>query len=141
MGLVKAQGSAPVAEERISRPVVFYDGACPLCRREIQHYRRISSSRDFDWVDIYREPMRVRSYGLTVQQVMARFHVLDMRGCRQTGVRAFVELWSHLPYYRWLASLVRTLRLEGLLEVAYRRWAGWRLQRRCHDRQCGVAHE
>ena len=26
------------------RPMVFYDGGCPLCRREIAHYRRIDSA-------------------------------------------------------------------------------------------------
>ena len=35
-----------------ARPVVFYDGACPLCSREIAHYRRRQDSDDLLWLDI-----------------------------------------------------------------------------------------
>ena len=124
-----------------AKPVVFYDGGCPMCRREIEHYRRIERTRRLLWLDISREPEGVRSYGLTVEQAMQRFHVLDARGRWQTGSKAFVELWSHLPYYRWLAGLVRVFRLEGPLETVYRRWAAWRLQRRCQDDRCGLSHD
>ncbi len=120
------------------KPVVFYDGGCPLCRREIQHYRRLDRLRRLRWVDITREPARVVRYGLTVEQAMRRFHVLDRFGCWQTGVSAFLELWSHLPYYRWMACVVRVLRLRRPLELLYRRWADWRLWRRCDGRACGL---
>ena len=123
------------------KPLVFYDGACPLCRREIEHYRRIDRTGSLGWVDISREPVRLRRYGLTVEQAMRRFHVLDRYGRWQTGVAAFVELWSHLPYYRRLASLVRMLRLERPLESVYRCWADWRLQRQCRDERCGISHK
>ncbi len=35
---------------------------------------------------------------------MQRFHVLDADGCWQTGAAGFIELWTHLPYYRMLAA-------------------------------------
>ena len=38
------------------RPVVFYDGDCPLCRREIAHYRRMDSANKLHWVDAVNEP-------------------------------------------------------------------------------------
>jgi hypothetical protein len=91
-------------------------------------------------VDIARE-LRVRSYGLTVEQAMQRFHVLDGLGRRQTGVEAFLGLWSHLRYYRWLALLLRALRLARPLEVIYRRWARWRLRQRCKDMRCDLFRE
>jgi len=123
------------------KPVVFFDGGCPMCWREIDHYRRTDQNGSLLWVDITREPLRVRSYGLTVEQAMQRFHVLDGLGRWKTGVEAFLELWSHLRYYRWLASLLRALRLARPLEVIYRRWAGWRLRQRCKDMQCGLFRE
>lgn len=120
------------------KPLVFYDGGCPLCRREIAHYQRIDRDRRLEWIDISREPQRVRSHGLSVATAMQRLHVLDARGAWQTGVAGFMELWAHLPYYRYLAYLLRVLRLQGVLEPAYRYWARRRLQRRCADQGCRI---
>ena len=136
-----AEYTTPDATTECAQPVVFYDGGCPVCRREIEHYRRIDRTRRLGWVDIARDPVRLRGYGITVEQAMRRFHVLDGHGRWQTGAAAFIELWSHLPYYRRLASLVRVLRLDRPLEFVYRRWADWRLQRQCRQDRCGVSHE
>lgn len=127
----------PVAIDGGAQPVAFYDGGCPLCRREIEHYRRIDRAGRVCWVDITRDAERLRLHALTPEQAMRSFHVLDINGRWRRGVAGFVELWSHLPYYRRLASLVRVLRLTGPLEPVYRRWADWRLQRRCSDQHCG----
>ena len=49
---------APVVTQHADpvRPMVFYDGGCPLCRREIAHYRRIDSAERLRWVDALNEP-------------------------------------------------------------------------------------
>jgi predicted DCC family thiol-disulfide oxidoreductase YuxK len=84
------------------KPVVFYDGGCSLCRSEIAHYQRIDREHKLGWVDISRETELVRSYALTVEQMMQRIHVLDIAGTWQTGSAGFIELRAHLPYYhRW----------------------------------------
>ncbi|MFT6308343.1 MAG: putative DCC family thiol-disulfide oxidoreductase YuxK, partial [Halioglobus sp.] len=31
---------------------MFYDGACPLCSREVAHYRRIDTNNNVSWLDI-----------------------------------------------------------------------------------------
>jgi predicted DCC family thiol-disulfide oxidoreductase YuxK len=72
---------------------------------------------------------------------MASFHVRDGQGRLHQGAAAFVVLWSHLPGYRWLAVLVRSMHLTGPLQAVYRRWAAWRLRRRCRDGQCRVRHD
>ncbi len=140
-GQASANTSKAERDVDFSRPVVFYDGGCPLCRREINHYRRLDRKKRLAWIDISREPMRVRSYGLKVEQAMLSFHVLDGTGCWKTGAEAFVVLWSQLPYYRHVASAIRKLRLSGLLDIAYKRWAVWRFRRRCEGNRCGVSHE
>ena len=115
---------------------VFYDGSCSLCRREIAHYRRRRGSSQLIWVDITKEPDMLAAHGLKRQAAMARFHVLDAAGKWQTGARGFVELWSHLPAYRWLANCIRYLRLVSTLEWLYTHFARWRLQRRCDTDGC-----
>ena len=119
------------------RPIVFYDGGCPLCRREIEHYQRIDRDRRLCWIDISQGPQAVRRHGLSVEQAMQRLHVLDADGHWQTGICGFIELWSRLPYYRQLAKLLRLSGLERPLEIIYRYWARWRVHQRCNDTQCG----
>ncbi len=111
--------------------MVFFDGACPLCRREIAHYRRRRGAEGLVWIDIAQEDARLADFGLVRATAMARFHVLDRNGQWQTGAWGFAELWSRLPAYRWLARLLRGLRLLPLLDCAYTAFARWRLQRRC----------
>lgn len=113
------------------RAVVFYDGGCPLCRREIAHYRRLDRCARIEWVDITREPERLAGSGIDFTEAMQRLHVRESDGRILTGARAFVALWACLPYYRVLARLVSRPWLVRLLDRAYARFADWRWQRRC----------
>lgn len=116
--------------------IVFYDGGCPLCRREIAHYRRRRGADRLMWIDITRDAATLAANGLREEDAMARFHVRDATGAWHTGAHGFVELWSHLPAYSWLARLLRSLRLTPVLDAAYDRFARWRLRRRCNSDQC-----
>ena len=117
---------------------VFYDGACPLCRREIAHYRRLRGAERLAWIDVASTNAPLATYDMSRERAMARFHVLDAAGRWQTGAFGFAELWSHLPAYRWLARTLRSLRLLPLLNRVYVRFARWRLRRACDDRTCGI---
>lgn len=112
------------------RPVVFFDGGCPRCRREIAHYQRFAEADQLDWVDLHAHPQALAGTGLDWQQVMREFHVLDADGQWHRGVAAFAELWRHFPRWRWLARLVRIPGIHGLLAWGYRRWAERRFARR-----------
>ena len=118
------------------RPRVFYDGGCPLCRREIEHYRRIDRQQRLVWVDITRQSDALRRNGLSYGEAMARFHVLDSSGRWHTGAHGFAELWSHLPYFRWLARATRGLGLLVPLDYLYRHFTRWRASRRCSEGLC-----
>ena len=115
---------------------VFFDGGCPLCSREISHYRRLRGADRLVWIAISSDDHMLAVHGLERQTAMERFHVLDASGQWQTGARGFIELWSHLPAYRWLASLLRTMHLENTLDWLYTHFARWRVQRRCDIASC-----
>jgi predicted DCC family thiol-disulfide oxidoreductase YuxK len=119
-------------------PIVFYDGDCALCRREIAHYRRTDGSAHLRWVDAASQPEILARYGLTRERAMAELHVLDGGNHWQRGVDAFLVIWNHLPAYRWLARTVTTLGLRRPLAFAYRHFAAWRLRRRCEAGYCGT---
>ncbi len=54
---------------------VFFDGSCPLCRREIALYQGLPSKQFIRWVDV-STPTALPS-GLTCELAMRRFHVRD----------------------------------------------------------------
>jgi predicted DCC family thiol-disulfide oxidoreductase YuxK len=121
------------------RPIVFFDGACPLCRREIAHYRRIDGEERLRWVDAASEADTLVGHGLDLERAMAELHVLDGYGHWHRGVDAFLVIWSHLSGYRWLAHLISILRLRVPLGLIYRRFAAWRYRNRCGRNGCAAA--
>lgn len=112
---------------------MFFDGACPVCRREVAHYQRIDTLARVNWIDITRRPEALSELDPEVSYTaaMTRLHVIDHRGELHTGVAAFACLWRELPYYRWLAPIVTLPLLEPLLDRGYDALTRWRLRGRC----------
>jgi hypothetical protein len=82
------------------RTTVFFDGGCPMCRREIAHYQRLDGAGRIRWLDIHREPDVVAEVGVSWETAMQRLHVRSGTGELHTGVPAFVAIWreaSPLP--------------------------------------------
>jgi len=98
---------------------VFYDGACPLCRREIALYRDLPSTAPVEFVDISNSAQPVPA-GKSRDVLLARFHVQHSDGRIESGARAFLTLWARLPYWRWLARLRAVPGFTSLLELMYR---------------------
>jgi predicted DCC family thiol-disulfide oxidoreductase YuxK len=119
-----------------ARPLVFYDGDCPLCRREIAHYRRMDSAGRLSWVDAVNEPETLARHNLSLVRAMTELHVLDAAGRWQRGVDAFLVIWQQLPAYRWLAKMVAVLGLRSPLGFVYRHFAAWRYRHRCGSANC-----
>lgn len=104
---------------------VLYDGACPMCRREIGLYRGLESDTPLCFLDI-SDPALALPPGTTREQLMARFHVRGGDGRMRSGADAFLALWATLPGWRWLARLGRLPGVAWLMERAYRLFLRWR---------------
>lgn len=116
-------------EQAVNKPecpetlTVLYDGACPLCQREIAHAKGLAEkSRDsaLRFVDISQGS---ESGVITAEErarLLARFHVQRADGSRLDGASAFVAMWSRLPGWRWLARLARLPGMLNLMERSYR---------------------
>lgn len=122
--------------ESAKQTTVFYDGGCPLCRREIEHYRRLDEENRCRWADISIDVSELEARGISLATAMARLHVVDACGDMHTGAYAFAAMWDQLPYYRSLARGLRSLHVLPLLEAAYGYFALWRFQRRCAQGFC-----
>lgn len=112
-------------------PTVFYDGGCPICRREIDHYRKLDTHHKVNWRDIHDDPTAVEGSGVSHEVAMARLHVLDRNGRLRSGADAFTVIWEELPGWRHLAKALRSLHLITPLEWLYRLWLRRRTRQRC----------
>jgi predicted DCC family thiol-disulfide oxidoreductase YuxK len=101
---------------------VLYDGVCPLCRREIGHYRALQPVQADVPVCYFEvnDPGLTLPPGTTREQLLARFHVRDRQGALLSGAEAFVALWAALPGWRWLAMGARLPGALWLMERTYR---------------------
>lgn len=111
--------SAPAVSARPAL-TVFYDGACPLCRREIGFYRRLNGADRIEWIDLSEGKAESVAPGLCRSEALKRFHVRLPNGRLASGARGFAELWSALPSFRWLGAAARTSFFAPVLELAYR---------------------
>ena len=103
----------------VEKLTVFYDGACPLCEREIAFYRRGRGAEDVSWVDVSGGPEGEVAPGLSRVRARARFHVKRPDGTLLSGGRAFAELWLALPAFRALGVLARPRPVAWILDRAY----------------------
>ncbi len=99
---------------------VFYDGACPLCAREIAFYRRRKGADRLRWSDVAQlAPDQEVAPGLARADAMARFHVMDDQGRLISGGRAFAEIMARLDGFRTIGRILRREPLASLLDGAY----------------------
>ena len=97
---------------------VYFDGSCPLCRREISLYRSLRSQRTLKWVDV-SAPATLPT-GLTCELAMQRFHVQDGLGRVYSGAQAFSVLWRCFAGWRILGWITAIPPFSWLFEGAYR---------------------
>ncbi len=104
---------------------VLYDGACPLCRREIGFYRGLRPIAPVCFADI-SDAAQPLPPGTTREQLLARFHVRNRDGQLISGAQAFLALWAALPGWRWLAWVGRLPGASWAMERIYRLFLRWR---------------
>lgn len=96
---------------------VYYDGACPLCLREIHFYRRLRGGDAIAWIDASDLTQDWSPVDLTRDAALARLHARTPDGRLLSGASAFRAIWAVLPAWRWLSGV---LSVRGALPVAER---------------------
>ena len=105
--------------DTLNKPTVLYDGACPLCVREIAFYRRLRGADRLEWRDISTAPEGVEVCGVDSASAKARFHVIMPDGTPRVGAAGFIEIWKHLSAFRWLGWLTDNAPSRWLLDRGY----------------------
>lgn len=118
---------------------VFFDGDCPLCRREISALRRMDRAQKIRFTNIAAPEFRPEEHGFSMDQFMSEIHGRLPDGRWVRGLEVFRRLYAALGW----TPVVRLSRLPiiaGLLDRAYRLFARNRLRwtGRCtpHSESC-----
>ena len=72
----------------MSKPTVFYNGSCPVCRAEIEHYQHLDAGAEaaLAWSDISASPDAARAFGMAPEAMRRRLHAVDANGRLLVGV-------------------------------------------------------
>ena len=99
--------------------VVWFDGACPLCVREIAWMRRLDRRNAIAFVDVSR-PATEDGAGCPVDRsvLLARFYALE-EGRVVSGAAAFAAMWRAVPLLRPLGLAARNRLVLAGLERLY----------------------
>ena len=120
------------AASRLAGPRValFWDGGCPLCRKEIAYYMWLDRDRKaVDWLDIDANPSHIEAHGVSVATAMDKIHALDRTsGEMLIGASAFLAVWREIPYWNILPPILTTVPgAMPIVDAAYGWWAKKRL--------------
>ena len=97
---------------------VFYDGGCPICRREIAAYRGMRGMDAIEWRDVTDAGTDL--CGLDRDAAMARFHARRADGEVVSGAAAFLAVWRRSDRLRPVAVALDRQPFRAVLELGYR---------------------
>jgi predicted DCC family thiol-disulfide oxidoreductase YuxK len=95
---------------------VWYDGQCPLCRREIALMRWLDRGARIKFVDVAADGPA--ACPIDRQSLLARFHARE-DGVLLSGAAAFAAMWRAIPLLRPLGIMARSPAVLSVLERAY----------------------
>lgn len=106
---------------------MFYDGDCPVCRRETRLLKKLDRHSRIRFTDIAAPDFRTESPGRTLGELMAEIHGRLPDGTWITGVEVFRRLYSCVGFGP-LVLLTRLPLIRNLLDLGYRIFAANRLR-------------
>ena len=119
---------------------IFFDGQCPLCRREIDWVRRRDKQCRMIFTDI--ADSKFQPDKVPLDRLMREIHGRHADGRVVTGVEVFREIYQRIGFAP-LVAMTRWPILRSFLDWLYRGFAFVRYQharhrlRRCRSQSCG----
>jgi predicted DCC family thiol-disulfide oxidoreductase YuxK len=94
---------------------VWYDGACPLCTREIALMRRLDWRSRISFVDLVDDAAHCP---VDREAMLARLHALE-NGQMVSGAAAFAAMWRVIPMLRPMGLFARNPLVLKVFERIY----------------------
>ena len=83
---------------------VLFNNSCSICRFEINHYKKLENN--LEWIDISTEKKSKEDTAKNAKELLRRLHTVKNNKV-YSGVDAFIEMWSEIPRYSFLAKIIR----------------------------------
>ncbi len=119
---------------------VLYDGNCPVCYKEILHYKKKDASGLLMCIDIAHPDFKIEDYGLDIDEVNLKLHAIDESGNVYTGIDTFIEIWKRIPGFDFFTKITQNTFLRPIFDVFYISFAKYirpNLPKRgCHSGHC-----
>lgn len=123
---METNNSAPPKQDKIR---VYYDAACPVCRKDRKIYDKMAGKDAVEWCDITGNDEQLMAQGIDPKEALLKLHVQNTEGVITSDIEAYVLLFSKIW---WLKPLAWFLNIPWVKEVArslYRNWVVRRLKK------------
>lgn len=104
---------------------IYFDGACGVCRQEMDKFKARDKHQRLRFVDISQPGFEAGQFGLDRKQVRIYLHVKDSDGRLSRGVDAFAAIWQALGY-KILPQLCRSVFVKPWARLFYRIFSRYR---------------
>lgn len=109
---------------------VYYDGACPKCVRDRDHYLKLAGENcNVEWVDITGRDEQLRELGIDPRKALTELHVQDDQGNICSEIDAYRLLMARVTLLKPVAWLIGLPLIRPLISRWYRWWVHRRLTR------------
>ena len=131
---------------KTTKLTIFFDGECPLCKREVDFLQSRNKKKFLEFVDINSLDSNLElNYGITYKQAMERIHALKNDGSFIKDVEVFQEAYQ-LIGLGWIYAPTKLPIIDNLIELIYKLWAKNRLkitsrpslEKLCAERGCNL---
>ena len=96
---------------------VFFNNSCNICRAEINHYKKHSSS-NLEWVDVTDNHDAQQLTSKSYKDLLRRMHVIQ-DGKVIDGAESFLIIWKNIPKYNFLYKIFKIKPLFFFLNIFY----------------------
>lgn len=98
---------------------MYYDGACPVCSREVSLYRKLDRNGRIRWHDVSADAGDLGADRVSQADALTVLHARLPDGRLVKGVDAFIAVWDRLPGFTLFARLARWRPVTWMLEKGY----------------------
>ena len=126
---------------------IFFDGGCPLCKREVDFLQSRNHKGYLSFIDINSSDFSLDlKYGISYKQAMERIHAFKSDGSVIKDIKVFQEAYS-LIGLGWIYTPTKLPDLDKCIEFIYGFWAKYRLkitfrpsiEKLCAERGCDLS--
>ena len=125
---------------------IFFDGGCPLCKREVDFMNSRNQEGYLKFIDINSSDFSFEKYGITYKQAMMRIHALESDGSIIRDINVFQKAYGFIGL-GWIYYPTKLPIINKFIDSIYAIWAKYRLkitlrgslEKICAERGCDVS--